>query len=300
MTERTDKTDVMKIDNLDAPELDLYARLSETELLRLNEPDRGVFIAESPRVIERALQAGCVPMSILCEERQAEEAGKLIRNNMHLLQMRDPEGQPGHGRRIPVYTAPFDVLTRLTGFALTRGLLCAMYRPDMPSVEDVCRGAARIAVLEQIMNPTNVGAIFRSAAALHMDAVLLTHGCSDPLYRRAIRVSMGTVFQIPWTFLPAEGPYAWPGKGHALLHRLGFRTVAMALREDSLSIEDPRLMAEKKLAIILGSEGDVLRADTIASCDYTVRIPMSHGVDSLNVAAASAVAFWQLGRKTGK
>ena len=280
------------IENFHAPELDPYARLSETQLLRLNEPGRGIFIAESPKVIERALEAGCVPLSVLCETRQAEEAERLLER----FSARQEE-KPSVPCPVPVYTAPFDVLTRLTGFALTRGMLCAMYRPEPRSVEEVCRSAGRIAVLDQIMNPTNVGAIFRSAAALQMDAVLLTHGCSDPLYRRAIRVSMGTVFQIPWAFFAAEGPDAWPEGGTALLRRMGFRTVAMALREDSLSLEDPRLAAQEKLAVVLGSEGDGLREDTLAACDYTVRIPMSHGVDSLNVAAASAVAFWQLGRR---
>ena len=235
-------TDYIKIRDFHAPELDLYARLSETELLRLHEPERGVFIAESQKVIERALQAGCVPISVLCEERHAEEAETLLGK---YGEMPEAKGQSFDDRRIPVYTAPFDVLTRLTGFSLTRGMLCAMYRPEIPSVESVCRGASRIVVLEQIMNPTNVGAIFRSAAALQMDAVLLTHGCSDPLYRRAIRVSMGTVFQIPWAFFPDRGQEAWPDRGLALLHRLGFRTVAMALCENSLSIDDPRLEAEE-------------------------------------------------------
>ena len=287
-------TDIVKIDDLHAPQLDLYARRSEAELLHLYEPGPGVFIAESPKVIERALASGCRPVSVLCEEKQAEEAATLI--------------EEWQRYRIPIYTAPLDVLTRLTGFALTRGMLCAMQRPEPEQVERICRDAARVAVLEQIMNPTNVGAIFRSAAALSMDAVLLTHGCSDPLYRRSIRVSMGTVFQIPWAFFPKKAEAVrqegitrqgneagWPEGGLRLLRRLGFRTVAMALREDSLSIDDPRLSAEERLAIVLGSEGDGLSDTTIAACDYTVRIPMSHGVDSLNVAAASAVAFWQLG-----
>ena len=188
-----------------------------------------------------------------------------------------------------MYTAPFEVLTRLTGFKLTRGMLCAMHRPQLPNVSEVCSKARRIAVLENVMNPTNVGAIFRSAAALNMDAVLLTHGCSNPLYRRAIRVSMGTVFQIPWTFLDKE-------KGVSELKELGFKTAAMALTDDSVSIDNEELLAEEKLAIVLGTEGDGLAKETIADCDYTVKIPMSHGVDSLNVAAASAVAFWQMGK----
>lgn len=285
----------VKSEALHGPGPGLY-RLSETQLLRLNEPERGFFIAESPKVIERALQAGCVPVSVLCEERHAKEAAELIGRYRETKEEREAEERLPDGRKIPVYIAPFEVLTRLTGFSLTRGMLCAMYRPEPLSVESVCRGASRVVVLEQIMNPTNVGAIFRSAAALQMDAVLLTHGCSDPLYRRSIRVSMGTVFQIPWAFFPEQGEDAWPGGGIGLLGRLGFRTVAMALREDSVSIDDPELMREEKLAIVLGSEGDGLAGRTIASCDYTVRIPMSHGVDSLNVAAAAAVAFWQLGR----
>ncbi len=202
---------------------------------------------------------------------------------------------------IPVYTAEFDVLTQLTGFKLTRGMLCAMYRPKLPTVQEVCKGAKRVAVLENVVNPTNIGAIFRSAAALNMDAVLLTPECSNPLYRRAIRVSMGTVFQVPWTFLCEEKKvFAWKEDGVKLLHNLGFKTAALALRDDSVSIDDAALMAEDKLAVILGTEGDGLASSTIADCDYTVKIPMSHGVDSLNVAAASAVAFWQLGNKDAK
>ena len=194
------------------------------------------------------------------------------------------------------------MLTRLTGFKLTRGMLCAMHRPKLPTVQEVCKGAKRIAVLENVVNPTNIGAIFRSAAALNMDAVLLTPECSNPLYRRAIRVSMGTVFQVPWTFLPRdsdheERAFVWKENGVKFLHDLGFKTAALALRDDSVSIDDAALMAEDKLAVILGTEGDGLASSTIADCDYTVKIPMSHGVDSLNVAAASAVAFWQLGNK---
>ena len=230
-------------------------------------------------MIGRALDAGCVPVSLLLERKHVEGQGKEIISRCG---------------EIPVYTAEFDVLTKLTGFKLTRGMLCAMYRPGLPGVGEVCRGARRIAVLENVMNPTNIGAIFRSAAALNMDAVLLTPACSNPLYRRAIRVSMGTVFQVPWTFF--EGT-EWPQPGMELLRRLGFKTAAMALSDDSVKIDDPRLMAEDKLALILGTEGDGLAEETIADCDYTVRIPMSHGVDSLNVAAASAVAFWQLGRR---
>lgn len=272
--------DIIRITDFEAPELDIYARLSEAQLLNLEAPRRGIFIAESPRVIERALDAGCEPISFLAEEKELDSAGELLERC----------------KGIPVYTAPFSVLTRLTGFQLTRGMLCAMYRPQLPSVAQVCDGARRIAVLEQVVNPTNVGAIFRSAAALNMDAVLLTPGCSNPLYRRAIRVSMGTVFQVPWTFL-GEQEWEWPGPGLENLRRLGFKTAAMALREDTIGIDSPELAAQERLAIILGTEGDGLAEETIRACDYTVRIPMSHGVDSLNVAAASAVAFWELGRK---
>lgn len=275
-------SDIIEITDFQAPELDVYARLSENQLLNRCEPEKGMFIAESPRVIERALDAGYRPVSCLVEKRHIEgEAKEIIRRC----------GEIGN---VPVYTAEFDVLTQLTGFKLTRGMLCAMYRTPLPEVQAVCSGASRIAILENVVNPTNVGAIFRSAAALGIDAVLLTYDSSDPLYRRAVRVSMGTVFQIPWTFFEKD---AWPGKGIRLLRELGFRTVAMALREDSVSIDNQKLLAEKKLAVILGTEGDGLASSTIADCDYTVRIPMSHGVDSLNVAAASAVAFWELGRK---
>ena len=255
------------------PALDVYARLTENQLVNREDLSQGLFIAESPKVIERALNAGYVPVSFLMEPRHVE------------TQARDILARCGE---VPVYTAPLDVLKQLTGFPLTRGMLCAMRRPKLPEAAELCRSATRIAVLENVMNPTNIGAIFRSAAALGMDAVLLTSAGSDPLYRRAIRVSMGTVFQVPWTYLP-DG---W----HNFLHGLGFRTAAMALRDDSLSIADPRLTAEEKLAVVLGTEGDGLANDTIEHCDYTVRIPMSHGVDSLNVAAASAVAFYQLGK----
>ena len=271
-------SNIIEITDFLAPELDVYARLSEAQLLNREYPEQGLFIAESPKVIERALNAGCTPVSMLVERRHIEgEAREIIARCPH----------------IPVYTAEFDVLTQLTGFKLTRGMLCAMRRPRLPSVEEVCSGAHRIAILENVMNPTNIGAIFRSAAALNMDAVLLTPACSNPLYRRAIRVSMGTVFQIPWTFLAGDDA-VWPEAGMQTLKELGFKTAAMALSDDSVPIRDPRLLAEAKLAIILGTEGDGLADETIARCDYTVRIPMSHGVDSLNVAAASAVAFYQL------
>lgn len=273
-------TNIIEITDFCAPELDVYARMTEGQLLNRHEPENGIFIAESPKVIQRALDAGCVPISCLIERKHVEEQGKEI------LQ------QCGN---IPVYTAEFDVLTQLTGFSLTRGMLCAMHRPKLPSAEEVCRSARRIAILENVVNPTNVGAIFRSAAALNMDAVLLTRACSNPLYRRSVRVSMGTVFQVPWTFFDEE--ISWPRQGMEFLHELGFKTAAMALSDDSVSIDDEKLMAEEKLAVVLGTEGDGLASDTISDCDYTVRIPMSHGVDSLNVAAASAVAFWQLGNR---
>jgi len=263
---------IIEILDFQAPELDVYARLTEAQLLNREHPEAGIFIAESPIVIERALDAGCIPISFLAEKKHLAAQAKDILDRCG---------------NIPVYAADFDVLTQLTGFQLTRGMLCAMRRPTLPTVEQICQGARRIAVLENVMNPTNVGAIFRSAAALNMDAVLLTPACSNPLYRRAIRVSMGTVFQVPWTFLDQN----WM----AHLKKLGFRTAAMALREDTVSIRDPKLNAEEKLAVILGTEGDGLEQNTISQCDYTVKIPMSHGVDSLNVAAASAVAFWQLG-----
>lgn len=263
-----------------APELDVYARLTENQLLNRAHPEEGMFIAESPKVIERALDAGCIPVSLLMETKHVQGEAK---------EMIERCGD------IPVYTAEFDVLTKLTGFALTRGALCAMYRPKLQEPEQICAKARRIAVLENVVNPTNVGAIFRSAAALHMDAVLLTPGCSNPLYRRAMRVSMGTVFQVPWTIFPEKEK--WPEDGMAKLQQLGFKTAAMALRNDTVNIDDPGLMSEERLAIVLGTEGDGLCEDTIANCDYTVKIPMAHGVDSLNVAAASAVAFWQLGNR---
>ena len=267
-----------EIKDFAAPELDVYARTSEVQLLRYYEPEPGIFIAESPKVIERALHAGYQPVSFLVEHKDLErEAGEILKKY--------PD--------VPVYTAEYEVLVKLTGFALTRGMLCAMRRNPLPLAEEICRNASRIAVLENVVNPTNIGAIFRSAAALHMDAVLLTGGCSDPLDRRAARVSMGTVFQIPWTYFDKKT--AWPGEGMQLLKNMGFKTAAMALRDDSVGIDNQALQAEEKLAIVLGTEGDGLSSQTIADCDYTVKIPMSHGVDSLNVAAASAVAFWELG-----
>lgn len=269
---------VIEITSFSAPELDVYARLTEAQLLNRFEPEKGLFIAESPKVIHRALDAGCVPVSLLMERKHIEG------------QAADVIARCGD---IPVFTSEPEVLTQLTGFQLTRGVLCAMRRPALPAVEAVLKDAKRIVILENVMNPTNVGAIFRSAAALGMDAILLTPGCSNPLYRRSARVSMGTVFQIPWTYIGAE-TCDWPEKGMAQLRSMGFKTAALALSDDSVSIDDPGLMAEDKLALILGSEGDGLTEQTIAQCDYTVKIPMYHGVDSLNVAAASAVAFWQL------
>lgn len=271
---------IIEINDIAAPELDVYARTSEVQLFRYYEPDPGIFIAESPKVIERALNAGYEPISFLVEHKDLEGEAKYILDKY-------PE--------IPVYTAEYDVLVKMTGYALARGLLCAMRRRQMSTIEEICKNTNRIAILENVVNPTNIGAIFRSAAALHMDAVLLTNGCSDPLYRRAARVSMGTVFQIPWTYFDKKA--SWPEDGMRTVKDLGFKTVAMALREDSYSIDDPELLEEEKLAVILGTEGDGLASQTIADCDYTVMIPMSHGVDSLNVAAASAVAFWELGRK---
>ncbi len=273
---------MIEITDFDAPELDVYARLTEAQLLNKDHPEDGLFIAESPKVISRALDGGYEPVSVLVEKKQVLEDAETI-------------AVLGKCGNVPVYTAEFEVLTKLTGFKLTRGMLCAMKRRRLPGLQEICNGCDRIAVLENVMNPTNVGAIFRSAAALHMDAVILTGGCSNPLYRRASRVSMGTVFQIPWTFV--DNSVIWPEEGMKILRELGFKTAAMALKEDSASIDNPELMKEDKLAVILGTEGDGLAPETIADCDYTVMIPMSHGVDSLNVAAASAVAFWQLGKR---
>ena len=272
---------VIEIDDFKAPELDVYARLTEAQLLNRQEPQNAMFIAESPVVIERALDAGCVPVSMLLEKKHIETAAR------HVIE---------RCGSIPVYTSTIDVLEQLTGYKLTRGVLCAMLRPAQPDVESICSKSKRIAVLENVMNPTNVGAVFRSAAALGMDAVLLTPACSDPLYRRSVRVSMGTVFQIPWAYI-GEKPEDWPKPGLERLRRMGYVTAAMALRNNALSIDSPVLAEQEKLAVILGTEGDGLAESTIASCDYTVRIPMYHDVDSLNVAAASAVAFWELRHK---
>ena len=272
---------IIEITDFHAPELDPYARLTQNQLRNRLEPEKGIFIAESPKVIDRALDAGYEPVSLLMERRQitGPAAGILSRCG-----------------DAPVYTADRELLAALTGFELTRGVLCAFRRPAPRPVEELCRDARRVAVLEGIVDSTNVGAIFRSAAALNMDAVLINPSCCDPLCRRAVRVSMGTVFQVPWGQL-GDSPADWPEKGMDVLHALGFKTAAMALSDRSVSMDDEQLAREPKLAIVLGTEGDGLAASTIASCDYTVKIPMSHGVDSLNVAAASAVAFWQLGKQ---
>ncbi len=263
----------IEITNFSDPALDVYARLTEAQLMNRFDPSNAMFLAESPKVIHRALDAGYLPVSMLMERKDIDgSAAEII--------ARCPD--------IPVYTADEQLLCNLTGYHLTRGVLCAMRRPPLPAVAEVVKDARRVVVLDNVQNPTNVGAIIRSAAALGMDAVLLTPGCSDPLYRRAARVSMGTVFQIPWTFFPEEEPW------YEQLRRLGFKSAALALKDDTLSIDDPRLLAEEKLAVVLGSEGNGLSDASIDGCDYTVKIPMYHGVDSLNVAAASAVAFWEL------
>lgn len=269
---------IIEITDMTSPELDVFARLTEAQLRSRLEAEKGLFIAESPKVIGRALDAGYQPVSLLMERKHiGGQAGGII----------------ARCGDVPVYTAGRDLLAGLTGYELTRGVLCAMRRPTLPSVEELCANARRVAVLEGIVDSTNIGAIFRSAAALNMDAVLVTPTCSDPLYRRAVRVSMGTVFQVPWTRI-GTAPPEWPHPGLDRLGRLGFKTAAMALRDTSVPVDDPALCGEEKLAIVLGTEGDGLSDSTIAACDYTVRIPMAHGVDSLNVAAASAVAFWQL------
>jgi len=270
--------DIRLITDLSAPELAPYARLTEAQLRSRRHPEQGLFIAESAKVIGHALDAGLVPVSLLMEQRQIEAQTEAL-----LQRCGD----------VPVYTADRELLSRLTGYTLSRGFLCAMRRPALPEAEAVCEGARRVAVLENIVDPTNVGAIFRAAAALGMDAVLLSPGCCDPLHRRAVRVSMGTVFQVPWAYLGRRAE-AWPREGLQRLKALGFKTAAMALDDRAITIEDPALRAEDKLAIVLGTEGDGLSPHTVADCDYTVCIPMAHGVDSLNVAAAGAVAFWEL------
>ena len=282
---------VIEIKDFNAPELDIYARCTEARLLNKDHPEEGMFIAESPKVIGRALDAGYEPLSVLVEKKQMEE-------NEETSQIMNRFDDT----KVSIFTADFEVLTKLTGFKLTRGMLCAMRRKPLRKFQDLCDGINRIAILENVQNPTNVGAIFRSAAALNMGAIFLSPGCSDPLYRRASRVSMGTVFQIPWTFIRdsnemrCKREVIWPKQAIAELKKLGYKTAALALTDDSVGIDDSELMKEEKLAVILGNEGEALESETIALCDYTVKIPMTHGVDSLNVAAASAVAFWQLGK----
>ncbi len=282
---------VIEIKDFNAPELDIYARCTEARLLNKDHPEEGMFIAESPKVIGRALDAGYEPLSVLVEKKQMEE-------NEETSQIMNRFDDT----KVSIFTADFEVLTKLTGFKLTRGMLCAMRRKPLRKFQDLCDGINRIAILENVQNPTNVGAIFRSAAALNMGAIFLSPGCSDPLYRRASRVSMGTVFQIPWTFIRdsnemrCKREVIWPKQAIAELKKLGYKTAALALTDDSVGIDDSELMKEEKLAVILGNEGEGLESETIALCDYTVKIPMTHGVDSLNVAAASAVAFWQLGK----
>ncbi len=299
---------IINTTNIEAPELAIYSEQSEVQLYHINEPDPGIFIAESPKVIERALDAGYEPISLLLEDKKllnndaetsallkrldtiydSKAASSLRRHDASYLVSAEPiEEEDSSQCFVPVYAAPDSVLASITGFHLTRGVLCAMKRKVLPSVSDICVNSSRIAVLENVTNPTNVGAIVRSAAALGMDAVLFSYGCTDPLYRRAIRVSMGTIFQIPWTFLPKDGSME-------ILKSNGYTTVAMALRENTKSIDDEEITSKEKLAVYLGAEGDGLKQETIDSCDYTVCIPMYHGVDSLNVAAASAVAFWAL------
>lgn len=272
---------IFEITDPGQPELDLFCRLTEAQLRNRLEPEKGVFIAESPTVIGLALDAGCEPLALLTERKfiEGKAAGIIDRCG-----------------GVPIYTGEREVLAGLTGYELTRGVLCAMRRPAPRDFREIAAGARRVAVLENVVDSTNVGAIIRSAAALGIDAVLLTPSCCDPLNRRAVRVSMGTVFQIPWAYV-GEDPARWPNPGLTWLRELGFKTAAMALREDSVSIDDAGLAAEPKLAIVLGTEGTGLTRRTIADCDYTVRIPMQHGVDSLNVAAASAVAFWELRAK---
>ena len=266
----------IELTDLSAPEMDIYARLRENELRHYYEPNGGLFLAETAMVIGRALDAGCVPVSALVEKRQLASYTEVL----------------SRCGQIPVYTAPLSVMEQLTGYTLTRGILCAMRRPPALDAYEICRGANRVAVLECMMNPTNLGAVFRSAAALGIDAVLLSPGCCDPLFRRCIRVSMGTVFQVPWAFLSD-----WPDGGLAMLHALGFSAVAMALKDPCISVDDPCLKQAKKLTIVLGTEGEGLADETIALCDHTARIPMANGVDSLNAAAAGAVAFWELGKR---
>lgn len=263
---------IIEIHSIDAPEAAIFCRLTEAQLRNRLEPEKGIFIAESPKVINSALNAGCVPVAILTEHKHIEGQARSIIERCG---------------NIPVYTGTNELLQQITGYELTRGVLCAMRRPHLKSVEEICRNGSRIVVADNVVNSTNTGAIFRAAAALGIDAILLTPTCCDPLNRRAVRVSMGTVFQIPWTYAPG-----WPEAGMELLKKLGFQTAAMALADNSVNVTDPALRSAERLAVILGTEGDGLKNSTIASCDFTVKIPMAHGVDSLNVAAAAAVAFF--------
>lgn len=314
--------DIIRIQDLKAPDLNVYTHLNENQLKHYFEPQpEGIFIAESPTAIERAMDAGYQVLSLLMEEKYLTTQGKPLLKRCRRQEEKYAAEETEDGfhtaeRGIPVYVSTIDVLCHITGYHLTRGILGAFRRKRPAAVEEICKDARRIAILDNVENPTNVGAIFRSAAALGMDAVLVTPSCADPLQRRAIRVGVGTVFQIPWTYIgekitpahmKAEGfagsfrkeihpDDTWPDLGMAKLHELGFYTVAMALRHDTLSIDDPSLAEREKLAVILGNEGDGLPEHTISLCDATVKIPMSHGVDSLNVAAASAVMFWELGR----
>ena len=267
---------VTEVTSLQIPELSIYHELSENQLYHYNEPELGLFIAESPKVIGRALDAGYEPVSFLLEKDQTEKEAAQILERCEKYD-------------VPYYVAESNILTQITGYHLTRGVLCAMKRKPLEGVAEICARtkAKKIAVLENVTNPTNAGAIVRNAAALGMDVVLFTCGCTDPLYRRAARVSMGTVFQVPWTVIPE-------GEEFSSLKKLGFKTVAMALRNDTRVINDPEIKSSEKLAIFLGAEGDGLLPETIAACDWCIKIPMDHGVDSLNVAACSAVAFWEL------
>lgn len=271
---------IIHIQDFSHPGLEPYVRLTEAQLRSRQDPAKALFIAESLKVIGHALDAGCEPVSMLMEEKHiAGQAAETI----------------ARCGDIPVYTGPSELLAQLTGYQLTRGILCAMRRPAEKDPGLILRDAHRVAVIEGVVDPTNVGAIMRSAAALNMDAVLLDPTCCDPLHRRAVRVSMGTVFQVPWARI-GDRPATLAGQGLAILRSYGFKTAAMALNDSAIRIDDPCLAAEDKLAIVLGTEGDGLPTATIDACDYCVMIPMSHGVDSLNVAAASAVAFWQLGK----
>ncbi|MCQ2285952.1 MAG: RNA methyltransferase [Bacteroidales bacterium] len=269
---------IIEINELDNPSVAIFTQLTEAQLRNRLEPEKGIFIAESPKVIKVALEAGYQPVAMLTERKHIEGDAQEV-----IAMCGD----------IPIYTGDHNLLSSITGYTLTRGVLCAMRRPRTRNVEEICDNKSRIVILDGVVDSTNIGAIFRSAAALGIDAVLLTPTCCDPLNRRAVRVSMGTVFQVPWCYL-CDTPNQWPQPSLQRLKVLGFKSVAMALADNSISLDSPTLAAEPQLAIIMGTEGDGLSDSIIDSCDYVVRIPMAHGVDSLNVAAASAVAFWQL------